>query len=212
MAQKIPESILNPNTQLGRSLQSIHRYYRGVRIMKRALIDGMRIAQIVNVGDEFEVTSSLQWVVVPDDTSDRDTYENRVVVKADVYTPSTSVDEAHERKRMSLVGVFKNARDAGTTVKIAGSGISIATTHKAQQELRELVMHLAISGTQKGVTRSGTPIVFNEAIAKQCLGALNNHYEACNNNEYDHLVAILALNTITDIDAYDVTTNWPGIT
>jgi len=50
--------------------------------MKRALIDGNRICQIVKPGDEFEVAKPLKWVDVPKDTVvDRDTYKAGKVVK-----------------------------------------------------------------------------------------------------------------------------------
>ena len=180
--------------------------------MKRALIDGTRIAQIVDVADEFEVAAPLNWVEVSNDTSERDTYENGTVVSANDYKASTTIQEAQERKQSVLSLTFKQKRDAGTPVTIGGLTVRMATTHDAQQELREVVSRLSGGGTQKGVTRSGAPVLFTPEIAQQCLDAVNSHHGACNDTEYDHLVAILALNTIADIDAYDVTTDWPGVT
>lgn len=180
--------------------------------MKHALIEGTRIAQIVEQGTDFEVASPLFWVDVTDDTTVRDTYVNGAVIPSGTYLASSTVDEAHTRKKLSLANAFSNARDAGATVTISGSSIFIATTHNAQQELREVMTRLSGGGTQKGVTRSGAPVVFTETIAQQCLDAVNNHHGACNDNEYDHLVAILALNTIVEIDGYDVTIGWPGAT
>jgi len=50
--------------------------------MKKALIQGTRICQIVNPGDEFPVSSGLSWVDVADDTvADKDTYVSGDVVK-----------------------------------------------------------------------------------------------------------------------------------
>lgn len=180
--------------------------------MKRALIEGTRIAQIVEQDADFEVASPLFWADVADDTTVRDTYVNSAVIPAATYPTSSTVDEARARKKLSLANAFSNARDAGATVTISGSAIFIATTHNAQQELREVMTRLSGGGTQKGVTRSGAPIVFTETIAQQCLDAVNDHHGTCNDNEYDHLITILALNTISEIDGYDVTTGWPGST
>lgn len=180
--------------------------------MKKALIEGTRIAQVVLNSDEFDVGGDLFWADVPDDTTEQDTYQNAAVVKYVTYVSSTSIDEAKERKRVLLSQTFQMNRDAGTSVLISGTNITMATTHNAQQELREVVARLAGSGTQKGVTRSGAPVIFTEAIAQQCLDAVNGHHGDCNDNEYDQLVAILALTTIAEIDAYDVTTGWPETT
>jgi len=48
--------------------------------MKRALVHGTRICEIVSPGQEFEVAPALSWVDVADDTTDKDTYENGGVV------------------------------------------------------------------------------------------------------------------------------------
>ena len=49
---------------------------------KKALIQDTRICQMVDVGDEFPVTTELQWVDVDDDTVvGEDTYEDGKVVK-----------------------------------------------------------------------------------------------------------------------------------
>ncbi len=177
--------------------------------MKKALIEGTRIAQVVANGNEFDIGGDLFWVDVPDDTTERDTYQNSAVVKHMTYVPSMTVEEAQSRKRALLSQTFQMNRDAGTLVLIGGTTVTMATNHNAQQELREVVSRLAGGGTQKGVTRSGAPVVFTEAIAQQCLDAVNDHHGACNDNEYDHLIAMLALISIADIDAYDVTTGWP---
>jgi len=48
--------------------------------MKKALIQGTRICEIKDVGEDFPVHKDLKWVDVADDTTDKDTYENGVVV------------------------------------------------------------------------------------------------------------------------------------
>lgn len=177
--------------------------------MKRALIEGTRIAQIVDPGQDFEVAAPLYWVDVVDGTTERDTYENGAVVPADTYRASSTLEEAIDRKKQALASTFARARDAGTVITVGATPISVATSHDAQQELRELAHRLSGGSTQKGVTRSGTPLLFTEAITQQCLAAVNDHHAVCNEAEYDHLLAILALTTIAEVDAYDVSTGWP---
>ena len=55
--------------------------------MKRALIQGNRICDIVTVDDEFPVHEDLVWVDVSDDTTDADTWVDGAVIKAPVPTP-----------------------------------------------------------------------------------------------------------------------------
>ena len=62
--------------------------------MKRALIQGIRIKQVVAVADEFPVHPSLIWVDVADDTTTQDTYVNGAVVKFVPYVP-TPQDEIY---------------------------------------------------------------------------------------------------------------------
>jgi len=54
--------------------------------MKKALIQGERICEF---GEEFPVHKDLQWVDVPDDTTEQDTYVDGAVVKQPVPTPPT---------------------------------------------------------------------------------------------------------------------------
>lgn len=53
--------------------------------MKKALVHGSRICEF---GTPFPVAEGLQWVDVPDDTTDADTYENGAVVKYVEPTPT----------------------------------------------------------------------------------------------------------------------------
>jgi len=49
----------------------------GVQIMKRALLNSLepgRICEVVEIGKEFEVASSLTWIDCPDDTTTLHTY------------------------------------------------------------------------------------------------------------------------------------------
>ena len=132
------------------------------------------------------------------------------------YPPSTTLTEALERKRAALADLFRENRDGGTTVTISGTPIDLATTHAAQQELREVATKLASGGTQNAVTRSGVPIVFTSALADTCLAAVVDHHSDCNDAEYDHAVALNTLESAdpatspATVDAYDITTGWPA--
>lgn len=69
--------------------------------MKRALIAGTRICQLVDIGQEFDVAPPLAWVDVPDDTRvDRDTYENGKVVK---WSPPAPTWEDIRMQRVPLL-------------------------------------------------------------------------------------------------------------
>ena len=57
--------------------------------MKKALIQGTRICEF---GEEFPVHKDLQWVDVPDDTTEQDTYVDGAVVKQPDPTPPTWED------------------------------------------------------------------------------------------------------------------------
>ena len=54
--------------------------------MKKALIQNTRICEF---GEEFPVHKDLQWVDVPDDTTEQDTYVDGAVVKEPDPTPLT---------------------------------------------------------------------------------------------------------------------------
>ena len=64
--------------------------------MKKALIQGTRICDIVDEGNEFEVHPSLVWVEVADDTTQKDTYEDGKVVK-----PTISTEDAWKFLRLT---------------------------------------------------------------------------------------------------------------
>lgn len=57
--------------------------------MKKALIDGARICQLS--AETFPVAKPLQWVDVPDETTERDKYIDGAVV-AHVQPPASQID------------------------------------------------------------------------------------------------------------------------
>ena len=88
--------------------------------MKKALISGTRICQVTD--ETFPVHPSLQWVDVPDDTTERDTYVNGQVVK---YVPPVippqpdpsdydNVQDKHLKALALVMRSYCNALKAGT--------------------------------------------------------------------------------------------------
>ena len=78
--------------------------------MKKALIHGSRICQIVDPGEEFPVAPGLEWHDVPDDTTTEDTWNGSSVVKAaspnlaEIKTSAlASIDRAAEAARLRWV-------------------------------------------------------------------------------------------------------------
>lgn len=86
--------------------------------MKKALIQGIKILQIVTNGDEFDVHESLIWVDVPDDTTTDDTYVDGQVIK---YTPpDETIESVSEKINLAMykrieIGV-KWALNGGSTI------------------------------------------------------------------------------------------------
>jgi hypothetical protein len=69
--------------------------------MKKALIHGTRICQIVGAGDEFPVAPGLTWVEVPDDATSADTWDGSAVVKW-APSPANVADVKKEASRRIL--------------------------------------------------------------------------------------------------------------
>jgi hypothetical protein len=68
--------------------------------MKKALIDGTRICEIVDTGHEFEVHSSLIWVTVPDETTTKDSWVDNAVV---TYSVSYTMDDLRVERNQKLI-------------------------------------------------------------------------------------------------------------
>jgi hypothetical protein len=80
--------------------------------MKRALIQGNDIIEIVAVGADFPVHESMSWVDVADDTVAReDTYSNGAVVK---YTepPLTWLEIRQQRNALLAASDYTQVADA----------------------------------------------------------------------------------------------------
>lgn len=73
--------------------------------MKRALIHGTRICQIIDpaTDDQFEVAAGLQWVNVADDTTTLDTYVDGAVVKAPSRSAMESWTTAIEKSDSTMI-------------------------------------------------------------------------------------------------------------
>ena len=79
--------------------------------MKKALIDGTRICQIVADGAEFEVHSSLVWVDVADNTKTKDTWVEGAVVAFSV-PAKTMLDLRRERNALLVESDWTQVADA----------------------------------------------------------------------------------------------------
>jgi hypothetical protein len=79
--------------------------------MKKALIDGTRICQIVADGEEFEVHSSLAWVDVADNTKTKDTWVDSAVVKFSV-PAKTMLDLRAQRNSLLAESDWTQVADA----------------------------------------------------------------------------------------------------
>tara|TARA_R110002153_G_scaffold41666_7_gene118756 strand:+ start:3200 stop:3541 length:342 start_codon:yes stop_codon:yes gene_type:complete len=79
--------------------------------MKKALIDGTRICQIVADGAEFEVHSSLVWADVADNTKTKDTWVDGAVVAFSV-PAKTMLDLRSQRNGLLVESDWTQVADA----------------------------------------------------------------------------------------------------
>jgi hypothetical protein len=71
--------------------------------MKKALIHGTRICEIVDPGNEFPVHPDLTWADVADDTTTTDTYVDEAVVKPPAQTAEELFQRLRKRRNEKLV-------------------------------------------------------------------------------------------------------------
>jgi len=121
-----------------------------------------------------------------------------------------SLADLKAAKLDALSAKFRQERDKGTTITISSTDYAVGTTHDVRQELRDLREKVTPTGTQKIVTRAGAALTANLAIATALYNAVEAHIAACCANEYDHTVAINALDDEQDVIDYDITTGWPS--
>lgn len=102
--------------------------------MKRALIQGERICDIVNPGQEFEVHPSLQWVDVADDTTSQDTYNNGVIK----YQPPviSAVEQWELDMKASDQDMPRWAEDLWDVVGLQSALQIVKDNHAAKKALR----------------------------------------------------------------------------
>ena len=101
--------------------------------MKKALIQGERICEF---GEEFPVHKDLQWVDVPDDTTEQDTYVDGAVVKQPDPTPLTW-EEARRNAYSPLGDQLDNITKVFKFLKVAG--IDIGSDGDAQTAMSDAV-------------------------------------------------------------------------
>ena len=122
----------------------------------------------------------------------------------------SSLNAVKGRKREALSRLFKTKRDAGTTASLGGVSVPLATTYESEQEISSVKDELKDGGTQKAVTRSGATITITLTIATAMLAAVRGHHINCRTVDYNHTLAINALTTVGEVEAYDITTGWPS--
>jgi len=87
--------------------------------MKKALIQGTRICEF---GEEFPVHKDLQWVDVPDDTTEQDTYVDGAVVKQPDPTPPTW-EEARRTSYPPLGDQLDSILKWANSMRLAGTDL-----------------------------------------------------------------------------------------
>ena len=75
--------------------------------------------------------------------------------------------------------------EAGVTVTIGQTEVTLATTHEAAVELLEASNHVGPSGSLKAVTRSGARLTLNAAITAAARTALRGRFAAGTEAEHD---------------------------
>ena len=161
----------------------------------------------------FPVIQSFTGTAVPGQSQEKtgssvDLSGEQVVDDYRWVWPSTPVAELIKTKLAGLNEVFRQHADAGTVV----DGETIATTHPAVQEIREVhdsLVDETIEPPQKALTRSGVVLDIDIPTAAALLSAVRTHRSSCQANEATHATAIHLLTTAEEVFGYDITTGWP---
>jgi len=106
--------------------------------MKLALIQGTRICEIVELGQEFPVAPDMWWVDVPTDTTTQDTYENGAVVKFQPYVPTPLEQWEQEMKSLDAQVTERMIEDIYDAVVSFGGPVpqAVADTMTARKAKR----------------------------------------------------------------------------
>lgn len=120
------------------------------------------------------------------------------------------LDQAKDRHKTAVTQQFREARDGGVDITVGETTIKMATTHDARTEIKALTERLTGEDTQNGVTRAGTLVQFNVALAGLALAAIDDHHAAANAREYELYGEIEAAADMAAVRLIDVSTGWPG--
>ena len=121
------------------------------------------------------------------------------------------LDQVKAQRKEEATAKFRRVRDGGTTLTTPAGAVLLSTLYDAYVELAGVEARTAAGGgTQKGVTRSGSPVMFDNALATAAAQAIATHYDAAYSREYDLYVAINAASTVAEVLAIDITTGWPA--
>jgi hypothetical protein len=134
-------------------------------------------------------------------TSDAQGYP---VAVAKTYT----LDEIREQKLASLALYRWQKETEGITI----GGVGIKTDRESQSLLNGALKLFDLNPTLQAIDWKGeTGWVQVDKATLEAVGvAVGAHVQACFTREKQHATAIEALETIEEIEAYDITTGWPG--
>jgi hypothetical protein len=118
-----------------------------------------------------------------------------------------TLEEVRERKLSTLAAYRYEKEIAGITV----SGATIKTDRESQVMITGAKNYSDLNPDALIDWKGTTGWVQIDRTALLAIGqAVGTHVQGCFRQEKVHAEAIAALSTITDIEAYDITTGWPG--
>ena len=172
--------------------------------MKRVLILGGRLLDIVAPGAEFPVHESLVWVDASDDVAhETHEWDGVAVVPRQ---PRTLADAAAEK-----LAALSALRFQKETAGVAVSGATVKTDRHSQAALTGAYTSLK-NGLVPGIdwkAAGGVWVSLTLAQVEPMAQAVAAHVQACFTAERAHAEAIAALATVEAVDAYDIGTGWP---
>lgn len=103
--------------------------------MKKALIRGSDICQIVELGEEFPIAPGLAWVDVPDDTTVQDAWDGSAVVKwAPPLATAADVKAEARRRIVSRYPDWKQANMTARGLELVSLGVNITADEAAEMD------------------------------------------------------------------------------
>ncbi|WP_049749875.1 DUF4376 domain-containing protein [Syntrophus aciditrophicus] len=124
-----------------------------------------------------------------------------------IQNPPLTLDQAKANKLTDLANYRYEKECGGTTV----SGMEIKTDRESQAKISGAVALAIQIPTMTFNWKSKKGFVALDKTQITAIGqAVGVFVQACYTNEMAHAKAIEALTTVAAIEAYDITTGWPG--